>query len=89
MKTTKWDMADYIQTEDEIKTYISVAFESGDVTDILNILGAVARSKGMSDVSKKLGVNREALYTSFSKNGNPSFKTVYNFLNMLGLKLSI
>ena len=45
--------------------------------------------KGMSRISKELGITREGLYKSFSKDGNPSFLTVVNVLDNLGYGINI
>ncbi len=49
--------------------------------------GAVARSKGMTEVAKAAGVSREHLYRALSSEGNPEFATVIKVLDALGLKL--
>ena len=43
----------------------------------------------MSQISKELGVTREGLYKSFSKEGNPSFMTVVDVLDNLGYGINI
>ena len=87
MKITKWDMADNITTTEDITTYLSVALEEGEAADVINVIGAIARSKGMTKLAREAGVTREALYTSLSANGNPSFITVLNILRSLGIVL--
>jgi probable addiction module antidote protein len=49
--------------------------------------GVVARAKGMTDLAKEAGLERESLYKSLSSDGNPSFATVIKVLNALGVKL--
>ncbi|MGI5106327.1 putative addiction module antidote protein [Treponema socranskii] len=87
MKITKWDMADNITTTEDITTYLSAALEEGEAADVINVIGAIARSKGMTKLAREAGVTREALYTSLSANGNPSFITVLNILRSLGIVL--
>ena len=84
---TKWDMADNIKTPEDVIIYLSTALEEGDPADVINVIGAIARSKGMTKLAKEVGVSREALYTSLSEKGNPSFITIFNLLRSMGIVL--
>lgn len=87
MEVTKWDMADYIETPEDVIVYLSTALEEGEPADVINVIGAIARSKGMTKLAKEVGVSREALYTSLSEKGNPSFITIFNLLRSMGIAL--
>ena len=87
MKITKWDMAENIITPEDVTAYLSAALEAGEAADVINVIGAIARAKGMTKLAREAGVTREALYTSLSPNGNPSFITVLNILRSLGIVL--
>ena len=89
MKLSKWDMSDNIKTQEDAYTYLQVAFEEGNVEDIINVLGAIARARGMTNIAKNLGVGRESLYKSLSSDGNPSFATIIKLLSNLGLCLTV
>ena len=89
IKTTKWDMAEFIETKEDVAAHLTVAFEEKDMDFLMSVIDALARSKGMSRISKELGVTREGLYKSFSKEGNPSFLTVVNVLDNLGYGINI
>lgn len=89
MKLTKWDMSDNIKTQEDAYTYLQVAFEEGNVEDIINVLNAISRAKGMTKIAKSLGVGRESLYKSLSSDGNPSFATIIKLLSNLGLCLTV
>ena len=84
---TEWDMADYIETAEDVLIYLSTALEEGEPADVINVIGAIARSKGMTQLAKQIGVSREALYNSLSEKGNPSFSTVFNILRSMGITL--
>ena len=43
----------------------------------------------MSEVARKTGMDRAALYKALSQNGNPSFSTVLKVMRALGLQLRI
>ena len=87
MKVSKWDMADNIKSAEDVMIYLSTVLEIGEPTDVINVIGAIARAKGMTKLAKEAGVSREALYTSLSENGNPSFITVLNILRSMGIVL--
>ena len=84
---TKWDMADNIKTPEDVIIYLSTALEEGEPADVINVIGAIARSKGMTKLAKEVGVSREALYTALSEQGNPSFITIFNLLRSMGIAL--
>ena len=89
MKIHDWDMADHIKTKEDIFNYLEAAFEENDTETLFDVIGAIARSKGMVQIAKELDLNRESLYRSLSQDGNPSFNTVSKVLNNLGFQLSI
>jgi len=89
VKTTKWDMADHINTKEDVSAYLEAAFEDNDPETIFDVIGAIARSKGMAQIAKDLNLARESLYRSLAPEGNPSFVTVAKVLNNLGYQLSV
>jgi probable addiction module antidote protein len=84
-----WDLADGLDTKEDILAHIEVALAEGDTKFLFDIIGALARSEGMSQIARELGVTREGLYKSLSPDGNPSFVTVLKLLDILGFQLSI
>ena len=84
-----WDMADYINTKEDVIGVIEAALEENDTEFLLEVLGDIARSKGMAQIAKDLNLARESLYRSLSQDGNPSFNTVAKVLDNLGFQLSI
>jgi len=84
-----WDLADYINTKEDVIGIIEAALEENDTEFLLEVLGDIARSKGMAQIAKDLNLARESLYRSLSQDGNPSFNTVAKVLDNLGFQLSI
>ena len=68
--------------------YIAAALESGDADFVRDALGIVARARGMGEVAKNAGLNRESLYKALGGSGNPEFGTVMRIVRALGLTLS-
>lgn len=89
VKTTPFDAAAYLQTEEDILYYLEAAMEGNDAGHIASALGDVARSQGMSELARKAGVGRQALYSALSENGNPTLETLTAVLSALGLQLSV
>jgi probable addiction module antidote protein len=87
-KATRFDAADYLDTEKRQAAYIAAALETGDADFVRDALSIVARARGMSEIAKKAGLNRESLYKALGKNGNPEFATVMRIVRSLGLTLS-
>src|SRR6201991_1038034 len=87
-KTTRFDAADYLDTEERQAAYIAAALESGDADFVRDALGIVARARGMGGIARKAGLNRESLYKALGETGNPEFGTVMRIVSALGLTLS-
>jgi probable addiction module antidote protein len=89
VKTTPFDAASYLQTEEDILYYLEAAMEGNDPKHIASALGDVARSQGMSEIARKAKVGRQALYAALSENGNPTLETLTSVLSALGLQLTV
>ena len=89
VRTRPFDPATYLQTEEDILYYLEAAMEGNDPKHIASALGDVARSKGMSQIAKKSGLGRQALYNALSENGNPTLETLVAVLGALGLELTV
>ena len=86
-RTTRWDAAQYLDSEAAMVAYLEAALEDGDPTVITAALGDIARAKGMTEVARKAGLGRESLYKALSPTGNPELSTVLRVVEALGLKL--
>lgn len=89
IKTTKWDPADYLDTPKAIADYLNVAFENRKPALVAAALGDVARAKGMSKIAKSVGITREALSKSLSKEGDPKLSTLLGVTEAIGFKLVV
>ena len=87
VRTTAWDPAEQLETEEQIAAYLEDIFESGDPALMVAAIGDVARARGMSKIADDAGRGRESLYKSLSQGGNPSFETVIRVLASLGFGL--
>ena len=87
-RTTRFDAADYLDSEERQIAYITAALETGDADFVRDALGLVARARGMGEIAKSAGLNRESLYKALGESGNPEFGTVMRVLQAMGLTLS-
>jgi len=84
-----WDPAEVIETKEDVVSILEVALEENDPDFLLSVIGDIARSKGMTQIAKELNLDRKGLYKSLAPDGNPSFKTVFKLLDLLGLRLKM
>lgn len=89
MEQRPFDPANYLETEEDMFYYLEAAMEGNDPRHIARAIGDVARSKGMTEISKKSGLGQQALYNALSENGTPALETLVAVLNALGLELSV
>lgn len=85
-----FDAADYLQTTEQVTEYLNAALEDGDERVLLAAIMDVIKSLGgVSEISRKTGLSREAVYRAFSEDGNPRLSSLVAILHALGLDLSI
>ena len=89
VKTTVWDPAEYLETDEEIAAYLDDVFSTNDSQLIVAAIGDVARARGMSKIAEDVACGRESLYKSLSQDGNPSFETIVKVLSSLGYELKL
>ena len=88
-KTTPFDIAEHLNSPEEIRIFLQEVSATGDESDFIHALKTAARAMGMSEVAKKAGVTRASLYKSLSEDGNPKFSTINKVTKALGCKLAI
>lgn len=87
LKTTKWDVVDYLKSDRDMAEYLEAAMEDGHPAVIATAIGNIARAKGMTQVARKAGIGRVSLYKALSPDGNPEFATILKVVKALGLRL--
>ena len=76
LRTTRYDAAAYLKSDEHIAAYLEAALEDGDPRVISAALGNIARAKGMAQLARDAGMGRESLYKALSPDGNPEFSTI-------------
>jgi probable addiction module antidote protein len=87
--TTRWDVTEYLDSDERIAGYLDAVFEDGDPALIKAAIADVARAKGMTEVAQKSGISRAGLYKALSENGNPSFETMAAIMKAIGVRIAV
>ncbi len=89
MKLKKFDVVDFLDSDEVVIEYLNVALEENDPRYFAKALGNVARAKGMTSISEATGLGRQSLYRSLSDEGNPRIETLFRILAALNVRLAI
>ena len=69
---------------------LEAALETGDAGDLMAALRLITdASGGVAKIAAETGLNREALYRTLSKNGNPQLSSLLPILQATGLKIVV
>lgn len=80
----------WLKNAENAAAYVEAAIEEGDPAGILQALRNVAEARGgVARIAEKTGLNREALYRTLSRRGNPQLKSLAAILGATGLRLSV
>ncbi len=63
-KFSRYDTAEYLETEEDIRHYLEACQEDGDPTLIAAALGDIARARNMTELAKSAKMTRAGLYKS-------------------------
>ncbi len=89
IKTSPLDISEYLEDDADMVAYLQAVLEENDPVLLRLALGDIAKAKGMSDIAKQVGVNRQSLYKSLSEDGNPAYDTIAKVITALGMKLTV
>ncbi len=84
-----FDPAEYLRDADDIAGYLSAVLEEDDPDALIEALGTIARARGMTEIARRSGLAREALYRSLREGAAPRFDTVMRVLRALGVHLVV
>lgn len=66
-KSSAFDIADYLETDEVIAEYLTAALEDSDPDVFLMAVADVAKATGMSNAASRTGLGRESLYKAFAR----------------------
>lgn len=84
-----FDASDYLDSEEVIAEYLTVALEDPDPDAFLMAVRDVAKARGMATIAENAGLGRESLYKALRPGAQPRFDTVRRLLDALGVKLGV
>lgn len=89
IELTNFDIAQYLDDKEVIAEYLSQILADGDMDELLEALGNIAKAKGMSQIASETGLGRESLYKTFHKGTKPKFDTIMKVISSLGVKVQV
>lgn len=87
LQTTRWDSAEYLQTDNDIAAYLDAVLDEGDPALVTHALGVIARARGINQIADETGLARDSLCNALSADSHPEFASVMKVINALGLRL--
>jgi probable addiction module antidote protein len=84
METSKFDIADYLDSNEMIAEYLNEVLEEGNDSEIITTIGNIAKAIGMTKISEETGLSRPSLYKALSEGAKPQFSTVMKVLKVIG-----
>jgi len=89
METSRFDIADYLDSEEMIAEYLNTVLEDGDSSDLIVAIGHIAKSIGMTKIAEKTGMSRPSLYKALSNGAKPQFATIMKVLKAIGGQIQV
>ena len=89
METTKFDIADYLDSNEMIIEYLNEVLENGNENDLVKAIGNVAKAIGMTKIAEKAGLSRPSLYKALSDGSKPQFSTIIKVLKAVGGQVTL
>ena len=89
MGTSKFDIADYLDSNEMIAEYLNAVLAEGDDSDVVTAIGHVAKSIGMTKIAQQTGLSRSSLYKALSEGSKPQFETIMKVLRAIGGQIKI
>lgn len=72
-----------------VMEFVRLAFQDGDVAEIVRHLRIVTRSPYFAELAEQPGSNLTELAEKLNNTRNPEFATIIKVLKALGIKLSV
>jgi probable addiction module antidote protein len=89
MNTSKFDIADYLDSKEMIAEYLNAVLEEGNNQDVVIAIGNVAKAIGMTKIAEETGLSRPSLYKALSEGAKPQFSTIMKVLRAVGGQITI
>ncbi|MDQ6990134.1 MAG: putative addiction module antidote protein [Mariprofundaceae bacterium] len=88
MNTQAFNPVSFLESKEEIAQYLNEAYEDDNPEVFVIALGNVIKARGVSDIARKSGLNRESLYKIFSGKAKPQWGTIHTLMHTLGFHIN-
>lgn len=82
-----FEASSYLTDEITITEFLTACLEDENPDVFLRALQEVAKARGMTQLAKDAGLNRESLYKALAPGAKPRYDTVFRVLGALDIKL--
>lgn len=89
MENSRFELADYLDSNEMIAEYLNAVLEEGDNADIINAIGHIAKAIGMTKIAEETGLSRPNLYKALSEGAKPQFATIMKVLKAIGGQIQV
>lgn len=89
METSRFDIADYLDSNEMIAEYLNEVLEEGDDSEIITAIGHIAKAIGMTKIAEETGLSRPSLYKALSDGAKPQFVTIMKVLKAVGGQIQV
>lgn len=89
MRLAAFEPAEFLDNEEVIAEYLSVAIEDPNPDVFLRAMANVAKARGIAEIAKASGLGRESLYKALAPGAKVRYETVRKVLDSLGVKLKV
>lgn len=89
MGTSKFDIADYLDSNEMIAEYLNSVLEEGNDTEVITAIGHIAKAIGMTKIAEETGMSRPSLYKALSDGAKPQFSTIMKVLKAVGGQIRV
>ena len=89
MEPSKFEISDYLESNEMIAEYLNEVLENGNETDLVKAIGHVAKAIGMTKIAERTGMSRPSLYKALSDGAKPQFSTIIKVLKAIGGQVTV
>jgi probable addiction module antidote protein len=86
-KSYRAELLKQLKNPKEAAEYLNACLEDSEEVFLLALRDVVEASGGMANLARKTDLNRENLYRSLSKKGNPKLSSLSSVLEAVGIEL--
>jgi len=89
METSRFDIADSLDSKEMIAEYLNTVLEEGSNSEIITAIGNIAKAIGMTKIAEQTGLSRPSLYKALSDGAKPQFSTIMKVLKAIGGQINV